>query len=87
MAPNTVTPSTAGPTLRIGSSGAGTKSLQTQLKSLGLYPQKVTGKYDKTTANAVRRYEVLKGVVPTGLGSPDVRLAIKQDAALAKQYV
>ena len=34
-----------------------------------------------------RQVEVLKGVVPTGLGSPDVRLAIKQDAALAKQYV
>lgn len=87
MAPTTVTPSSTGPTLRVGSSGAGTKSLQTQLKALGLFPQTVTGSYDKATANAVRRYEVLKGVVPTGLGTPDVRMAIKQDAALVKQYV
>jgi hypothetical protein len=83
--PTTVT--TTGPTLKIGSSGTGTRTLQSNLKSLGLFPHPVSGSFDKPTSNAIRRYEVLKGVVPTGLGSPDVRAAVAQDAKLAKQYV
>lgn len=84
-APTTVT--STGPTLKIGSSGTGTRTLQTDLKALGMFPHKVSGSFDKATSNAIRRYEVLKGVVPTGLGSTEVRAAIAQDAGLAKQYV
>jgi hypothetical protein len=85
--PTTVAPAATGETLRMGSKGSSTTALQSSLKSLGLFPFKVNGTFDKPTQNAIRRYEVMKGVQPTGLGSPDLIAAVKQDSALAKQYV
>lgn len=87
MPPTPVAQAATGETLRMGSKGAATSALQSSLKSLGLFPFKVNGTFDKPTQNAIRRYEVMKGVQPTGLGSPDLIAAVKQDSALAKQYV
>lgn len=78
---------TPGTTLRSGARGPAAAKLQKDLKALGVFTGKLTGSFDSATQQAVRKYEVMKGVVPTGQGSPDVRAAIAQDAALAKQYV
>ncbi|MCW2925531.1 MAG: putative peptidoglycan binding domain [Thermoleophilia bacterium] len=75
-----------GATLRAGAKGAAAKTLQSNLHTLGLYKGKLNGTFDSATSDAVRKYEVMKGVMPTGKGSPDVRAAVAQDAALAKQY-
>lgn len=84
MAPTPMPP--AGATLRAGARGPAAKKLQGDLKTLGLYTGKTTGAFDTATSQAVRKYEVMKGVMPTGQGSPDVRAAVAQDAALARQY-
>ena len=76
-----------GKVLKVGSSGPTVSWQQRTLRTLGLYKGKITGKYDAATANAVRRYEVLKGVMPTGESSPDLRVAVMQDVRHAKQYV
>jgi hypothetical protein len=78
-------PATAGETYRIGSKGSEVLTLQKNLKSLGLYYPKVSGTFDKTTASSVRRYEIMKGVQPTGIGSPDLVAAVAQDSTLVKQ--
>ena len=75
-----------GVTLRSGARGPAAKKLQADLAALGMYKGKLTATFDKATSDAVRRYEVMKGVVPTGLGSPDVRAAVSQDVALMRQY-
>ncbi|MCW2926655.1 MAG: putative peptidoglycan binding domain [Thermoleophilia bacterium] len=80
------TVATNGVTLRTGARGAAAAKLQKDLHSLGVYKGTLTGAFDAGTSAAVRRYEVMKGVVPTGLGSPDVRAAVAQDVALMKQY-
>ena len=79
-------PATGGATLQSGSKGQRVRTLQTNLKRLGMFPSKVTGVFDKATTNAIKRYEVMKGVQPTGVGSPDVLAAIGQDVGLVKQY-
>lgn len=83
--PTTVTPAATGETLRMGSKGDDVLALQKNLKAMGQFYPKVTGTFDKTTQNAIRRYEIMKGVQPTGLGSPDVLQAIAQDSGLIKQ--
>ncbi len=75
-----------GVTLRSGARGPAAKKLQSDLATLGMYKGKLNGAFDKATSDAVRRYEVMKGVVPTGLGSPDVRAAVAQDVSLLRQY-
>lgn len=75
-----------GATLRSGARGPAARKLQSDLATLGMYKGKLSATFDKATSDAVRRYEVMKGVVPTGLGSPDVRAAVAQDVALMKQY-
>ncbi len=75
-----------GVTLRSGARGPAARKLQSDLATLGMYKGKLTATFDKATSDAVRRYEVMKGVVPTGLGSPDVRAAVAQDVALMRQY-
>jgi hypothetical protein len=75
-----------GVTLRMGARGPAAKKLQSDLATLGLYKGARTNAFDAATSAAVRRYEVMKGVVPTGLGSPDVRAAVAQDVQLLKQY-
>ncbi|MCW2960996.1 MAG: hypothetical protein JWM90_1383 [Thermoleophilia bacterium] len=79
-------PLASGGTLKVGSRGAAAKKLQTELKTIGHYDGKITGTYDAATATAVKKYEVTKGVTPMGLGSPEVRTAISQDASLVAQY-
>jgi peptidoglycan hydrolase-like protein with peptidoglycan-binding domain len=75
-----------GTTLRAGARGPAAKKLQADLHTLGLYTGKLDGSFNKGTIAAVRKYEVMKGVVPTGAGSADLRAAVSQDAALVKQY-
>ena len=75
-----------GVTLRQGAKGPAARKLQADLVTLGLYKGPRTNTFDAATSAAVRRYEVMKGVVPTGLGSPDVRAAVSQDVQLLRQY-
>jgi hypothetical protein len=75
-----------GVTLRMGAKGPAARKLQADLLALGLYKGPKTNAFDAATSAAVRRYEVMKGVVPTGQGSPDVRAAVAQDVQLLKQY-
>jgi peptidoglycan hydrolase-like protein with peptidoglycan-binding domain len=73
--------------LKVGSTGPTVTWQQRTLRTLGIYKGPINGKFDSATAQAVRRYEVLKGVMPTGESSPDLRAAIMQDVRNAKQYV
>jgi hypothetical protein len=84
MQPTNVSPN--GVTLRSGARGPAAKKLQADLHTLGMYTGKLTGAFDAATQAAVRKYEVMKGVQPTGQGSPDVRAAVSQDVALMRQY-
>jgi len=79
-------PTASGGTLKIGSRGPAAKKLQLELKRLGVYSGPINATYDKATSAAVRKYEVMKGVMPTGLGSPDLRAAVTQDVGLVSQY-
>lgn len=72
--------------LKYGSKGTAVTTLQKQLGQLGVYKGIATGNYDRNTATAVRRYEVMKGVQPTGLGTSDLRSAVAQDVRLLAQY-
>ena len=88
--PNAMQPTTAaagGTILRSGARGPAATKLQKDLHTLGIYQGKLTGTFDGATQAAVRKYEVLKGVQPTGQGSPDVRAAVSQDVALIAQNV
>jgi len=76
-----------GVTLRTNARGGAATKLQADLAALGLYHGKMTKAYDSQTAEALKKYEVLKGVVPTGLATAEARSAISQDAALVKQHV
>lgn len=73
-------------TLRTGAKGPAARKLQSDLATLGLYKGTRTNVFDSATSAAVRKYEVMKGVMPTGLGSPDVRAAVAQDVQLLRQY-
>lgn len=75
-----------GATLRTGARGPAARKLQADLATLGLYKGARTNTFDSGTSAAVRRYEVMKGVMPTGQGTPDVRAAVAQDVQLLKQY-
>lgn len=72
----------AGKTFRIGASNATVRTTQRQLKRLGLLQGKVTNRLDRRTADAIRRYEVLKGALPTGDCTPDLRAALSQDVRM-----
>ncbi len=83
MAPTTVT---KGVTLRANARGTFARQLQENLATLGLYKGKMTRMYDAATQAAVRKYEVMKGVQPTGQATPELRAAVAQDVKLVKQY-
>lgn len=84
MQPTTV--SAAGSALVNNSRGKFARELQKNLATLGVYKGKLTQRYDAATQAAVRRYEVMKGVQPTGQATPELRAAVAQDVALVKQY-
>lgn len=75
-----------GKSYRIGAKGKDIKFTQQALRRLGLYSGKITAVLDKKTLSAIRRYEVMKGAMPTGLCSPDLRQALAQDAHAARQF-
>ena len=83
MAP---TPTPTGVTLRANARGKYARELQENLTALGLYQGKATRMFDSGTQAAVRKYEVMKGVVPTGQATPELRAAVAQDVKLMKQY-
>lgn len=86
VAPNII-PQSVGKTIHIGQSGSTVKQVQRNLKALGLYNGKITGKFDHKLADAVRTYEIMKGVVPTGQASAQMRSALAQDVAYKNRYV
>lgn len=83
MAP---TPMPKGVTLRANARGPAARKLQEDLTALGLYKGKATRMFDSATSAAVRKYEVMKGVQPAGLATPEIRAAVSQDVALVRQY-
>lgn len=80
------TPSPKGVTLRTNARGPAARKLQEDLTALGLYKGKATRMYDSATAAAVRKYEVMKGVMPEGKATPELRAAVSQDVQLMRQY-
>lgn len=83
MAP---TPMPGAVTLRANARGPAARKLQEDLTALGLYKGKATRMFDSATAAAVRRYEVMKGVQPSGQATPELRAAVGQDVSLIRQY-
>ena len=75
-----------GVTLRHNARGKYARELQENLTTLGLYDGKATRMFDSKTQAAVRKYEVMKGVVPTGQATPELRAAVAQDVQLMRQY-
>lgn len=73
-------------TLRTNARGPAARKLQEDLTALGLYKGKATRMFDAATAAAVRRYEVMKGVMPNGQATPELRAAVAQDVQLMRQY-
>ena len=70
-----------------GSEGAGVRSLQSVLKSLGLYGGEVTGVYDTLTEEAVRTYQKIAGLQVTGTADPALQSsAAKYLEDLEKKY-
>ncbi len=59
---------------------------QKSLKRLGIYRGKLTGRLDAKTESAIRKYEVMKGAMPSGDVSPDLRAAISMDVRALRQY-
>ncbi len=80
------TPMPTGPTLRQNARGPAARKLQEDLTALGLYKGKATRMFDSATQAAVRKYEVMKGVVPTGQATAELRAAVSQDVSLMRQY-
>ncbi len=89
--PNAVQPQVVqaprkGRTIKAGGTGTEIKGTQRALKALGLYSGKLTGKLDPATAKAIRRYELLKGAMPTGISTPELRWALTQDVRVSHQF-
>jgi hypothetical protein len=76
----------AGATYKLGASGPNIRYTQRALMKMGLYQGKITSKLDKATADAIKHYEIMKGALPTGTSSPDLRASLAQDLRLQKQY-
>jgi hypothetical protein len=76
-----------GKTYKAGAKGSQVKWTQNALKKMGLYTGKVTSKLDAKTAKAIRRYELMKGAMPTGTSTPDLRAALQQDIKLSAQFI
>jgi hypothetical protein len=87
LAPTSLAGAPGGAVLRVGSNGPKVRWTQRTLKKLGMYHGRVTGHLDDKTADAIRKYEVLKGVMPTGDSTPELRAALSQDARLSTQFV
>lgn len=85
--PITVPQAVAGKVLQLGASGPTVRWTQKALAQVGVFQGKVSGKLDEPTQEAIRRYEVLKGVMPTGASTPDLRTALAQDLKLSRQFV
>lgn len=85
--PNALPPPLKGRTYKVGAKqNNDVKFTQRALKSVGLYNGKLTGTMDRATANAIRKYEMLKGALPTGRSTPDLRAALYQDMRLTRQF-
>ncbi|MEV5846844.1 peptidoglycan-binding domain-containing protein [Streptomyces sp. NPDC051985] len=54
---------TSGGVLRPGDSGAEVTELQLRLAQLNLYSGKATGHYDQKTEDAVRTYQLARGIL------------------------
>ncbi len=57
-------------TLKIGDSGEKVKKLQQFLADVQLYHSKITGIYDDATAKAVKEFQKIFGIKPTGQVDP-----------------
>ena len=55
------------PTLKLGSSGEEVENLQTKLKALLYYPERITGNFDLATQNAVKRLQVNNQLTTDGI--------------------
>jgi hypothetical protein len=76
-----------GATLAMGQRGPDVKWTQRQLKRLGVYHGPAHGRMDSQTVAAIRRYELMKGAVPTGTTNPELRAVLSRDVRIASRYV
>ena len=68
-------------TLKQGSSGTDVRNLQYALYELGYYDGAIDGDYDKTTADAVRAFQVNNGLTADGVaGSKTLKVIYSSDA-------
>lgn len=79
--PGGPTPAAAQPTLRLGAGGPAVKALQLQLNELG-ESVLASGQFGPRTMEAVRRFQVAKGIVPaTGMVDAATQKALQELAA------
>ncbi len=71
-----VTPSPAAGMLRLGSSGAGVRELQTLLVRAG-YTLKVDGDYGTATRDSIKAFQQVKGLAVDGVAGPETQTALK----------
>ncbi|MBW4630475.1 MAG: peptidoglycan-binding protein [Iphinoe sp. HA4291-MV1] len=64
-------------TLKLGSTGADVKSLQTLLKKLGYYDGKIDGRYGITTSLAVTKFQRAKGLTVDGIFGNTTRQSLQ----------
>ena len=63
--------------LRSGCDGAAVRTLQENLRTLGVYNGPVTGRFRELTTNAVIRFQREKGINPIGIVGPRTREAMR----------
>lgn len=69
------------PTLQLGDTGNEVRILQQLLKIVNLFPGSITGSFDTTTQNAVRNFQEINNLEPTGIVNIDTwTLLIEQTA-------
>ena len=56
-----------------------TKGLKGRLKNLGFYRGEINDTMDDETKNAIKRYQMRKGLAPTGEATPETRSALLQE--------
>lgn len=73
--------------LKLGGSGSYVKTAQTRLRALGYYSGKVDGRYQATTAEAVRLFQLANGLTNTGAADKATRAVLYGSAPVTRaQY-
>lgn len=69
------------PTLQLGDTGDDVRILQQLLKIVNLFPGSITGSFDTTTQNAVRNFQEINNLEPTGIVNIDTWTLLLEQTA------